>query len=406
MRIGIDARSILNPEKNPAIGVGHYTFQLIRHLLKLDQRNQYEIFFDYRVRQKDIKKFSKPNVKIKYFPWSDYKKYLPGAYSEILGLATLTGKDFDVLHITSPDARVPLGYRGKVVCTFQDLAVFKFPKYFSQGRRFKAQYNRKAMATRADKLIAVSDNTKNDLIDLFNVPEEKISVIHNAADKRFLQEMKIDKDQLKDDLCDRFRIERDYVLFVGTLEPIKNITRLIQAFKLFKDSNKKTGNPRNYQLVLAGKKGWLAKEYFQIAKDFGLEKDIKFLGYVEGEDLKKLMKGAKLFVMPSLYEGFGMTVLEALSCKTPSIISDIDPLRKIAGKSVVYIDSHDIEDIAKKIGSLIEDHERKSQLARDGFLRAKNFSWEKCARETLEIYSAIAQKNNKIVDFDSRKHTL
>ena len=393
MRIGIDARSILNPEKNPAIGVGHYTYQLIRHLLRLDQRNQYELFFDYRVRQKDVKKFSKPNTKVKYFPWSDYKKYLPGAYSEILGLATLSRKDFDVLHITSPDARVPLGYRGKVVCTFQDLAVYKFPKHFPQVKRIKAKYNRHAMATRADKLIAVSENTKKDLMELFSIPEEKISVIHNAIDERFFQEIPFDDSQIKEDLKDRFRIERDYILFVGTLEPIKNITRLIHAFKIFKERNKKNGNDKNYQLALAGKKGWLTNEYLQTVKDCGLENDVKFLGYVEGEDLKKLMKGAKLFVMPSLYEGFGMTMLEAMACKIPCLVSDIDPLKQIAGNSVEYVNPHDIEELATKMKKIIENDQRKNELIRLGFERAKNFSWKKCARKTLEIYEAVAQKS-------------
>lgn len=393
MRIGIDARSILNPEKNPAIGVGHYTYQLIRHLLKLDQRNQYELFFDYRVRQKDVKKFSKPNVKVKYFPWSDYKKYLPGAYSEILGLATLSRKNFDVLHITSPDARVPLGYRGKVVCTFQDLAVYKFSKHFPQAKRIKAKYNRHAMATRADKLIAVSENTKKDLVELFSVPQEKISVVHNAIDERFFQNIPLNDSQIKEDLKDHFRIEKDYILFVGTLEPIKNITRLIHAFKIFKERDKKNSNGKDYQLILAGKKGWLTNEYLQTVKDCGLEKDVKFLGYVEGEDLKKLMKGTKLFVMPSLYEGFGMTVLEAMACKTPSLVSNIDPLKQIAGNAVEYVDPYDIEEIAAKIERLIENDQRKNELIQLGFERARNFSWEKCARKTLEIYEIVAQKS-------------
>ncbi len=392
MRIGIDARSILNPEKNPAIGVGHYTYQLIRHLLRLDQRNQYELFFDYRVRQKDVKKFSKPNVKVKYFPWSDYKKYLPGAYSEILGLATLSRKNFDVLHITSPDARVPLGYRGKVVCTFQDLAVYKFPKHFPQAKRIKARYNRHAMATRADRLIAVSENTKKDLMELFDVPGEKISVINNAIDERFFIDTPVDVSSAKEELKDRFRIDRDYGLFVGTLEPIKNITRLIHAFKLFKE---KSGNGKNYQLILAGKRGWLTNEYLQTVKDCGLEDDVKFLGYVEGEDLKKLMKGAKLFIMPSLYEGFGMTVLEAMACRTPSIVSDIDPLRQIAGNAVEYVNPHGVEEIATKIEMLMEDDQRKNELAKLGFERARNFSWKKCALETLKTYEAVAQKGSQ-----------
>lgn len=113
MRIGIDARSILNPEKGEAIGVGHYTYQLIRHLLKNDTENEYVIFFDFRVREKDIKKFTRPNVKIKFYPFSDYKKYLPGAYSEILGMATLQKENLDVLHTMSACDRIPATYREK-----------------------------------------------------------------------------------------------------------------------------------------------------------------------------------------------------------------------------------------------------------------------------------------------------
>ena len=117
MRIGIDARSILNPEKGEAIGVGHYTYQLIRHLLKNDTENEYVIFFDFRVREKDIKKFTRPNVKIKFYPFSDYKKYLPGAYSEILGMATLQKENLDVLHTMSACDRIPATYSGKTIVT-------------------------------------------------------------------------------------------------------------------------------------------------------------------------------------------------------------------------------------------------------------------------------------------------
>lgn len=392
MKIGIDARSILNPEKNPAIGVGHYTYQLIKSLLKIDQRNQYHLFFDYRVREKDIQKFTKPNVKISYFPWSDYKKYLPGAYSEILGLATLGGKDFDILHCTSPDARVPLGYRGKVVCTIQDLAVYKFPKLFPKGKRIKAKYNRKAMAGRADKVIAVSNNTKNDVENIFGVQEEKIVVINNGVDERFFCEVPDSHTDLRRELADKFKINKDYILFVGTLEPVKNITRLIQAFKIFKQNATRKGKRHDYQLVIGGKRGWLAGEYVQIAKDTGLEDDIKFLGYVEGDDLRKLYKNARLFMMPSLYEGFGMTVLEAMASGTPSIISDIYPLKRIARDAVEYIDPNGSEEIAKKIEDLIEDEERKNELIKKGIERAKEFSWDGCANETLKVYEELVDK--------------
>ncbi|MFZ2993843.1 MAG: hypothetical protein WA064_01660, partial [Candidatus Moraniibacteriota bacterium] len=132
MKIGIDARTILNPERGEAIGAGHYAYQLIRHLLELDRENEYVIFFDFRVREKDVAKFSRDNVKIKFYPFSDYKKYLPGAYSEILGTATLSREKLDVLHTTSPMSRIPSTYSGKTIVTIYDLAVMKVPEVFPQ----------------------------------------------------------------------------------------------------------------------------------------------------------------------------------------------------------------------------------------------------------------------------------
>jgi glycosyltransferase involved in cell wall biosynthesis len=387
MKIGIDARSILNPEKNPAIGLGHYVYQLIRHLLEIDPDNQYVLFFDYRLREKDVKKFSQPNVKIKYFPFSDYKKYLPGAYSEILGLATLSGEKIDVLHIMSPDTRVPLGHRGKVVCTFQDLAVYKYPGLFPALKKSKAKYNRQAMAKRADKIIAVSKNTKNDLKKLFRINDKKIDVVYNGIDKRFFENFEIDNEDLRRKLRKKFGITEKYVLFIGTLEPIKNITRLMEAFKLFKKENGR----EKYQLVLGGKRGWLARHYQQIAKDLGIGNDVKFLGYVAGDDLRKVFEGAEFFIMPSLYEGFGMTVLESMACRKPCLISNIETLKEIAGNGAEYVDPLDIKKMAKKMNEMIVDENKRALLIKNGMLRAREFSWDKCAKETLEVYQGLGK---------------
>lgn len=392
MKIGIDARNILNPERSDAIGVGHYAYQLIRHLLKLDQKNQYTIFFDYQAREKDIQKFTQPNVKITYFPWSDYKKYLPGAYSEILGLATISRNNFDVFHILSPDARVPLGYSGKVVCTFQDLAVFKYPDFFPQVNRLKSKYNRRAMAGRADKLIAVSENTKNDLRTLFKIDEAKIEVIKNGVDERFFEDIHLSADELKQELRDKFRLEKDYLLFIGTLEPIKNISRLLEAFKGFMESRKQKGLKHDYELAIAGKRGWLAEEYIQLAKDLNITDNVKFLGYVEGDDLKKLLKGTKLFVMPSLYEGFGMSVLEAMAAGTACLISDIPSLQEIALDAAAFVSPLDVTAMTDQMNDLVENNEKKQQLIEKGKLQAKNFSWQDCARQTLAAYESIRVK--------------
>ncbi len=392
MRIGIDARSILNPEKNPAIGVGHYTYQLVRHLLRIDKENEYVLFFDYRVREKDVKKFSQENVKIKYFPWSDYKKYLPGAYSEILGLATMVGSNLDLFHITSPDMRVPVGHRGKVICTFQDLAVYKQPELFPRVYRAKAKYNRQAMAKRANQIIAVSENTKNDLSEIFKVLDKKVNVIYNGIDERFFSENNNTKEDIKDFLKNKFDITEKYILFIGTIEPIKNITRLLRAFAMLKESLKKRGVKEKYQLVLGGKRGWLSNSYVQIAEDLGVKKDVKFLGYVDGDDLKSLFAGSEFFVMPSLYEGFGMTVLEAMASRTPCIVSDLKTLKETSSEAAIFVDPFDVEGFAKKMEELIGDKEKKERMINDGFVQSRNFSWNKCAEETLNVYKKVLNK--------------
>jgi glycosyltransferase involved in cell wall biosynthesis len=391
MRIGIDARWILNPEKNPSIGIGHYTYQLIRHLLEIDKENQYVLFFDYRVRDKDVEKFSKPNVNIKYFPWSDYKKYLPGAYSEILGLATISKNNLDVFHITSPDARVPIGYHGKVICTFQDLAVFKFPKLFPELKKIKAKYNRQAMAKRADKIIAVSESMKKDIEEIFNESDKKISVVKNGLDERFFVDRGMVKEDNWNDKKRKFKIENKYILFIGTLEPIKNITRLLHAFRSFREMLKKEKGSSDYQLVLGGKKGWLGEEYQQIACDLGIDKDVIFTGYVEGDDMRDLLSHCEFFVMPSLYEGFGTTVLEAMASKAPILISDLPTLREIAGKDAVYCNPVDVFDIANKMKYMALQSPDKEEIERN-YNKAKNFSWSKCAKETLDIYREFSEE--------------
>ena len=288
MRIGIDARTILNPEKGEAIGSGHYTYQLIRNLLELDTVNEYVLFFDFHVREKDIKKFTKPNVKIKFYPFSDYKKYLPGAYSEILGTATLAKEKLDILHSTSPHSRIPTGYRGKCIVTFHDLAIYKIPSCYPKISSAKEKAVYSLMAKKADKIIAVSNSTKKDIEEIFKIPSEKINVIYSGLDKRFFEESKIDSQKV----LEKYGITKKYILFLGTLEPSKNIARLLEAFAKFKEKSKGNNSKFEYQLVLAGKRGWLSQEYLRIIKDLGLSKNVVFTGYVIGDELTPLLKNS------------------------------------------------------------------------------------------------------------------
>lgn len=387
MRIGIDARTILNPEKGDAIGVGHYTYQLIRHLLEIDKENEYVLFFDFRVREKDIKKFSQPNVKIKFYPFSDYKKYLPGIYNEILGSAILSKEKLDLIHTTSHASRIPVSYNGKTIVTIHDLAVYKLNDVFPRFFQTKNKALISLMVNKAEKIIAVSQSIKKDLQELLKCPEEKIKVIYSGFDRRMFENPEIDRQKV----LDKYAIKDKYLLFLGTLEPVKNIVRLFEAFKIFKERNKKDKITHDYKLVMAGKRGWLAKEYRQIAKDLGLAKDIIFTGYIIGDDLVPLFHNADFFVMPSLYEGFGTTVLEAFATGTPAIVSNVSSIPEIAGDAAKLVNPIDTQNIAEAMIEFSRNEELKNAYREKGLKQLEKFNWEKCARETLNVYKSFAK---------------
>jgi len=389
MRIGIDARTILNPEKGDAIGVGHYTYQLIRNLLEIDQENEYVLFFDFRVREKDIKKFTKPNVKIKFYPFSDYKKYLPGAYNEILGTATLARENLDLIHATSATSRIPTSYRGKTIVTFHDLAVYKVPEVFPKISRTKERAKLSLMASKADKIIAVSQSTKNDICDIFGCAKEKVSVIYSGFDKRLFESSQVAREKV----LEKYGIndENKYILFLGTLEPLKNISRLFEAYKIFKETCLKNNQKCAHKLVMAGKNGWMAKEYKQIAKDLEISKDVIFTGYVVGDELVPLFKNADFFVMPSLYEGFGTTVLEAFATGTPAIVSGVSSIPELAGDAAILVSPLNTKEIADAMIRLAGDENLKNELREKGKKQVEKFNWEKCASQTLDVYKNLVR---------------
>ncbi|EKE12026.1 MAG: group 1 glycosyl transferase [uncultured bacterium] len=386
MKIGIDARSILNPEKGDAIGVGHYTYQLIRHLLKNDSENEYVIFFDFRVREKDVKKFARPNVTIKFYPFSDYRKYLPGAYGEILGTAILQKEKLDVLHSMSATNRIPMGYTGKTIVTFHDMAMFNVPQCLSTVKRTRNKAVSRMMAHKADKIIAVSNSLQEDLQKFLNISNEKVSVIYPGLDERFFQIPEVDSAKI----ISKYDISKKYILFLGTLEPSKNISRLLDAFSRFKNQQKqKNGGRFDYQLVLAGKRGWLSQEYQQMIRDLGLVKDVIFTGYVIGDELVPLFRKAEFFVMPSLYEGFGMTVLEAFATETPAIISRVASLPELAGEAAHFVNPMDTAELAQALTLFAGDESLRGQYKSKGLAQAKKFNWDKAALETLEVYKSL-----------------
>ncbi len=386
MKIGIDARTILNPEKSEGIGEGHYTYQLLRHILQVDTTNEYTLFFDSRVREKDVRKFDKPNVKVRFYPFSDYKKYLPVAYSEILGRATLVRENLDVLHATSPSSRIPLGYTGKCVTTFHNMGMLKYPECFPYAHRTKEVTVARYMAKKSDRVIASSQSVSESIQKEFHVSGDRIRVVYGGVDGRFFGEGLVSEKEVQA----RFSIKKPYILFLGTLSPINNIVRVLEAFSKFRQQYLERGNSEcPYSLVLAGKRGWLSSEYQRIIKDLGLAQHVMFTGYVVGDDLVPLFHGAEFFLLPSLYEGFGSTVLESFACQVPVIASRVGSMPEVAGDAVQYVDPVNTDEIARAMLELSGNIDLRKDLVTKGLEQVKKFNWEKTAKETIAVYEEV-----------------
>lgn len=384
MKIGIDAQTILNPKMGDAAGLGHYTYQLIRYLLEIDQENEYFLYFNYRVREKDIKKFSKLNVTIRRFPFSYYKTFLPIAYSEMLVSAFFLRDGLDVLHV--PGGRAPMTYKRKFTVTAYDLAVKKFPELFSKKERVKFKIKPSAFK-RANAVIAGSRSAKDDLKSFFGVSGDKIKVISNAFDEKFFEDASISEVQR---VKNKYKIDGEYILFMNTIKPLNNLTRLVEAFSKLRLILKGKKPNSNYKLVLAGKNGWLADEIHQIAKDFGLKNEVIFPGYIDPKDLNALFAGADVFVSVPVYEEFGATVLEAMACGVPVVCSNVSSLPEVTGGAAVLVDPYDIEGIKSAILKVLDDDKLRDDLKEKGLKQAKKFHWKKTAEETLKVFEEIA----------------
>ncbi|OIP79926.1 MAG: hypothetical protein COT39_04260 [Parcubacteria group bacterium CG08_land_8_20_14_0_20_48_21] len=379
MRIGIDARTILNPAKGEAAGTGHYTYQLIRNLLDIDSGNQYVLFFDWRARHRDMEKFSRENVKICYFPFSHYKKYLPIAYMHLLTSVVLAREKLDVYH--SPAGSVPLSYSGKTVVTIDNLAIFKHPDLFPKYERVRARM-RPYIARKADAIIAVTEATKKDIMDVHAISEEKITVISHGLDKRFFEGC---QEKEADDILQTYAIVTPYLFFLGTLEPTKNLSRLLEGFARAKDHQ----GLRDLKLVIGGKDGWMADEYRRFINDHQLKDDVQFIGYVPPDHLNALFHRAHAFVFPSIYESFGMVILEAMANKTPVLISNTTSLVETACACAHTVDPYDVAAITQGIIAICTNNTLRDALIVNGYERAKKFDWKETARKTLEMYQSV-----------------
>jgi glycosyltransferase involved in cell wall biosynthesis len=369
MRIGIDARLVYY---NRA-GIGEYIVLLAQALAEVKSPQDKLVLLQSRKDKTSI--IAGDNICRKSLWTPSHNRFeQPGLSFEI------SRSKLDLLH--SPDFIPPFRRNCKSVITVHDLAFLLYPHFLTkESARYYGQIDQ--AWRRTDHIIAVSEATKQDSIKMLGVPENKITVIHEAANPIYKP---ISRDDAANYVKDRYRIDSDFILFVSTIEPRKNLPGLLQAYRRLRDDYK-----RDEILVLAGANGWLWEEVYETVSRLNLEDHVAFLGRVPSEDLVYLYNSARLLVHPSFYEGFGLPPLEAMNCGTPTIVSNTAALPEVVGDSALLVDPHDIEGLTVAMMRLLTEQELWNELSTKGLKRAAQFSWIKAAHRTLEVYYRIGK---------------
>jgi glycosyltransferase involved in cell wall biosynthesis len=371
MRIGFDARCL---EEENISGVGEYALELLKNILEIDTSNKYSIFSN-SFRQKNKHHFdwiSKyPNAKLKrfYYPnkilnLSSWYLNWPKIDKLIGGVDIFFAPNINFLSV-SKDCRL--------IATFHDLSFERYPHFFSLKTRLWHKYfvNPRKISRISKKMIAVSESTKNDLEEIYQVKSEDIQVIPHGISQDFRVIEKNDQKLVA--TRHRYGLPQKFIFFLGNVEPRKNISSVIAAYKNFVSTNLKLSE---YQLVLAGNISPLCRDLIE-------KENIKTCGYIKREDRPYVYNLASFFVYPSFFEGFGLPILEAMACGTPVIASNNSSLPEVSGNSVLQIDPNRPTELSQAMENIIADEKLYNKLKKKGIAQAKKFSWEKCAKETL-----------------------
>lgn len=375
IKIGLDIQPILKDKT----GVGWYTQKIVENLQSnIFEFEGYGFNFLNRNRIDDEVKNLNFNYKINsLMPYGVYRRIwhiLPVSFN------ALFESDADIFHFFN--YIVPPKIRGRIIVTIYDMVYKLFPETMARSNYKRLEKELKSSADRADKIVTISMNSKKEIMEYLDVAEDRIDIVYPGIDANIYS--KDFPPQRFEETKAKYRLPSRYILYLGTLEPRKNIGRIIDAYVLFiKEADEEIN------LVIAGKKGWMFDEIFKKVEDYGLEDKIIFTGYVDEGDKPLIYKMSDLFIFPSLYEGFGMPVLEAMAAGVPVITSNTSALPEVAGDAALLINPLDVEDIAYAIKKLMKDEALRNSLIQKGQKRSRDFSWKKSAEKLLDIYREV-----------------
>jgi glycosyltransferase involved in cell wall biosynthesis len=268
------------------------------------------------------------------------------------------------------------------VITVHDLAFLLYPHFLTkESARYYGHIDEAVRWT--DHIIAVSESTKRDTVQHLGVPEEKITVVYEAANPIFRP---MDREQARAQVRDRHGIDFPFILFVSTIEPRKNVPTLLRAVWQLKECYKE-----DVHVVLAGGKGWLFEDAFAVVEELDMDDRAHFVGRVSSEDLRCFYNAAEMLAHPAFYEGFGLPPLEAMACGLPVIVSNVASLPEVVGDAGLLVDPHDVDELTVSMWRVLNDSDLRHEMQEKGLRQAERFSWERAARETLDIYHLVNQ---------------
>ena len=370
MIIGIDGNEANIEHK---VGIGEYAFELLK---------QFESFKVQNV---------KFRVYLKSEPLSDMPKAREGWEYKIVGpkkMWTQFALPFSLLLdknrpdvFFSPSHYAPRFSVVPTAISIMDLSYIHFPHLFTKHDLYQLTNWTKYSAKQAKKIFTISNFSRDDIIKTYKKRPSDVVTTYLGIKPIVGSESKVEN---MDELEKKFKITKPYILFVGTIQPRKNIAKLIEAISLLKN--------QEIQLVVVGKKGWLWEEILAAPEKFKVTDRVKFLDFVGNEDLPSLYKNAQCFVLPSLYEGFGLPVLEAMQFGCPVVTSNVSSLPEVGGDAVIYFDPESVDDMAEKIDKVISDEKLRAEMVEKGYNQVKKFSWEKTAKETLKVLEELGNK--------------
>jgi len=372
MKIGIVCDCI----DDGAMGLGRTTGNLANNLTAIDRKNEY-VMVHHNLRQPDFYRGKKELiVPIKKIPMGRELR-------KIIELpAILESAGVDLVHDTGQIGPFFFKKKFKKVVTINDLSTLRHPETHVKMNYIRHKYGMPAIIKNVDKITVLSENTKRDLMEIFNVPEDKIRVIYIGVEDRFKV---IDQRHASlGDFRRKYSLPYKFILTLSTLEPRKNIITLIKAFHKLKRKYSV-----EHKLLIAGSSGWKYSGIFGTVRELGLENDIIFTGYIPDEELPEIYNLADVFAFPSLYEGFGLPPLEAMACGCPVVTSNTSSLPEVVGDAGIMVSPLDVDGLAKGIYDILNNGTLKESLIYKGLQRAKMFDWKKNAQETLAVYEEV-----------------